>query len=137
MPKPARIDHANRLSMIFDAAKDRPLTVLKSEIAMLQKREKLTASNSLLFVPKEVYENEVADFKGPVWARGMLVTAVTGMSLVHGITELKAAYGYSIYDENSLSRLRKDLVSGNACSFGKTIIVVEQLSPPRLSLQSC
>ncbi len=137
VPKPASIGNANRLGVSFDAATDRPLTVLKSEIAMLQMREKLTASNSLLFVPKEVFDNDVADFKGPVWARGMLVTAVTGMPLVHGITELKAAYGYSIYDKNALSRSRNDLLSGNACSFGKTIIVVEQLSPPNLSLRSC
>lgn len=137
VPKPASIGNANRLGVSFDAATDRPLTVLKSEIAMLQMREKLTASNSLLFVPKEVFDNEVAVFKGPVWARGMLVTAVTGMSLVHGLNELKTAYGYGVYDENALWRSRNDLASGNACSFGKTIIVVEQLSPPKLSELPC
>ena len=137
VPKPARIDHANRWSMDFDAVTDRPLTALRSEIAMLQKREKLTASNSLLFVPKEVFDNEVTDFKGPDWARGMLVTAVTGMPLVYGVKELKAAYGYSVYDENALRRSRSELASGNACIFGKTIIVVEQLRPPKLSMQTC
>jgi hypothetical protein len=137
VPAPPRIDNANRLSIGFDAIADRPLTALKSEIAMLQKREKLTASNSLLFVPKEVFEKEVAYFKGPDWARGMLVTAVTGMPLVHGVKQLKAAYGYSVYDENALWRSRSELASGNACIFGKAIIVVEQLSSPKLSVQTC
>ena len=137
VPKPARVDQANRLSMSFDAVTDRPLVKLKSEIAMLQKHEKLTASNSLLFVPKEVFDGEVANFNGSAWARGMLITAVTGMPLVHGIKELKSSYGYGVYGENALWRARSDLASGNACSFGKAIIVVEQLSPPKLSTKPC
>jgi hypothetical protein len=68
---------------------------------------------------------------------GLLITAVTGMPLIHGLEELKFSYGYNDYDKNALWLEREKLDSGNACSFGKAIIVVEKLSPSKLTLHRC
>jgi len=110
---------------------------LKTEIASLMNQAGLSKPDVLVFVPKEVYGSAFHRFKGKPWAYGFIVTSVTGLPLVHGLGTHRLGYGLADYDENAYWRPRNELASGNACSFGKTIIVVEQLSPPQLSLHPC
>jgi hypothetical protein len=129
---------SNRFTVDNSRFKAGPINHLKSDIVDLMSLHSLRRSEVLLFVPKEVYEVEVGRlFKGIPWAQGMLMTAVTGLPLVHGLQLHRAGYGFADYSENAYWRPRNELATGNACSFGKTIIVVEQLSPPKLSLHPC
>jgi hypothetical protein len=132
-----KIYAANRLTLDLEKFPSRPLFFLRSEIDLLLKSNGLNRSNVLVFVPKEIYLKDFPRFAGRQWANGLLLTAVTGLPLAHGAMDIRAGYGFSDYDENALWRPRNELATGNACSFGKTIIVVEQLSPPKLSLHPC
>ena len=71
------------------------------------------------------------------WARGMLVYAVTGVPLVHGLESLRRTYGYADYDESALwvSKDRFDITS--ACQFEKNIIIVESFAEPNFTVVSC
>lgn len=131
------IDLSNRLTVSFETVPKRCLLALETELALRMKQAGLSKPDVLVFVPKEVYGSAFHRLKGNPLAYGFIVTSVTGLPLVHGLMEHRSGYGHADYDENALWRPRNELATGNACSFGKTIIVVEQLSPPQLSLHPC
>lgn len=93
--------------------------------------EQLTARNSLLFIPKEIFQTSIAAYGGPSWARGMLVYALTGVPLIHGIEDNSIrAFGQSSYDETALQR---DTVSGETCALGKQVIEITSWDPARFT----
>lgn len=115
----------------------RPLNAFNESLKSFMSENSLRAKDSLIFMPKEIFETDMDSFKGAKWARGMLVYAVTGVPLVHGLESLRRTYGYADYDESALwvSKDRFDITS--ACQFEKNIIIVESFAEPNFTVVSC
>ena len=117
---------------------DRPLLELKESLESLLKNKGLEKNQVFLYIPKEIFKNNFHQFEGWKWARGMLVYAVTGIPLVHGLHSLRDDYGHKDYDSNALWVTRKDFDADKACSVGKKdIIIVNELSPPKFTFIEC
>lgn len=116
----------------------RPLTRFKDELSQFMAETGREAAQTLLFIPKEVFVTDFAQFNGHSWARGMLAYAVTGVPLLHGLETLDKKYGYADYDESALWVERAGFDASAACTtFGKDVIIVESFEKPDFSLFEC
>jgi hypothetical protein len=95
----------------------------------------LSPRNTLLFVPEEIYDSSVAELGGPAWARGMLIYAITGVPLLHGIDDDSIRnFGQSSYAEDALQRRLNDVSAAYACGFGKQVVVVRSWDDKRFGV---
>ncbi len=99
--------------------------------------EGISRRRTVLFVPLEAFaELEILE-AGPGWAHGLLITAVTGFPLVHGVpVESSPFYGFQTYRDLGDDVFQRELMSVTSeslCEYGRTVIVVESIS--RLSLR--
>lgn len=92
-------------------------------------------SSAFLFVPSEVFAGIAVTTPGNVeWSTGMLISATTGMVLLHGIPPEapSSTYGFASYTdagEEARWKSAKDVTWSDLCSFGKPVLVVRQMTP--------
>ncbi|MEV9616331.1 hypothetical protein [Aliarcobacter butzleri] len=116
---------------------NRPLVNLKLNLYEFMYINNLKKKNTLLYIPKEIFENDFNQFKGLEWARGMMVYAITGVPLIHGIHSLRDTYGYAGYDVTS-TWVNRDLFNiAEACKFNKNIVILENYINLKFSLIKC
>lgn len=132
-----RIYNSNRFTVEFDSIEPRPLSELRDMINSLISQSSLKKESLLLFVPEEIFVDELDFVVGKEWAAGMVVYAVTGVPLIHGLNSLGYFYGLRQYDGHAVWRSRDQFDFQMACSFGKDIIIVESMNPVDLSLHRC
>ena len=99
----------------------------------------LQAKSSLLFISKNIFENEIAkNFSGISWTRGQLIYAVVGVPLYKGLENLDhKQYGLDVYTPDALMQYRDDFRVVDACRFNKDIIIVEDFVRGKFSLTKC
>ena len=117
---------------------ERPLKSTRDEIKRLLESEGIKQNDILLFIPKEVYEEEFSQFgKSLDWAYGLLAYATLGVPLVHGIKEITHSYGYVYLPEQTGWLSISEIDKSNMCSFKKKILILEKMKPLTLSLYKC
>lgn len=82
----------------------------------------LSKTNTLLFIPKDVYEKELTE---KTWARGMLVYAVTGVPILNGIGDERSGYGFSKYSKNNL--YTNEIDKSILCINNKNVILINSI----------
>ena len=116
----------------------RQLNSFKQELSLFMILHNLHAKNSLLFISKNIFENEISKFEGPSWARSYLIYAVTGIPLYKGLETVESQnYGIKDYTSEALIQYRNDFKIANACKFNKDIIIVENFTKKEFSLKKC
>lgn len=101
----------------------------------------LVKKNVALFIPKEIFDESLKKFGGSNWDQGLLIYAVTGIQLIHGVGDIPYGYGFSIYSkQSSASRVEVnmfDLV--NSCKIADIthIILVYRLEPLKIEIATC
>jgi hypothetical protein len=100
------------------------------------KEEGLNKSNSYLFVSNEILGGDVSRVGGNFgWANGLLIYAVTGVPLLHGIRDPSVtAFGQSSYDSEAMTISETQINGAALCSYEKKVIVVKTLWPTKFSL---
>ena len=116
----------------------RELYSFRDELMNYMKSNELNKNNTLLYVPKDIYINELSQFKGR-GRTGFLVYALTGVPLLYGVSYLALNYGYADYTQNSLWLYKKDFVRDKACMLSneKNIIMVQSVLNKKFLLIKC
>ncbi|MEY8716371.1 hypothetical protein [Francisella philomiragia] len=106
----------------------------------------LTKRNSVLYIPKEIYNTELEMYikKYPYpgnknWT-GMLIYAINGVPLLYGANSKPSdGYGYIDYGKSAQWVFQNDFDTISACNIadGKTIIVVDSYINKKLDLIRC
>jgi len=127
------------LKKYLDKKEYRPLKVFRDELYVFMKLQQITKSQVSLYIPKEIFEQMSSRFEGSTWTNGMLVYAITGVPLVHGIKELRKDYGYAEYNEDSLWIEKNKFNPEKACDSISSdyIIITENLFEPKFDLYRC
>ena len=129
---------ANRNFINFEKY-PRPLKSFKAKLNEFMILHNLQAKSSLLFISKNIFENEIAkNFSGISWTRGQLIYAVVGIPLYKGLENLDhKQYGLDVYTPDALMQYRDDFRVVDACRFNKDIIIVEDFVRGKFSLIKC
>jgi len=94
---------------------------------------------ALLFVPSEAFAELAAFETGPDWAHGMLITAVTGFPLLHGVPSgVAPTYGFHSYlgiGDEVFQKPLNSVSSSSLCESDRAVVVVESLLGPSLRLE--
>lgn len=117
---------------------NRELYSFREELKKYMKKNKLTKKNTLLYLPKEIYRNELSKFKGR-GRRGFLVYSITGVPLIYGVSSLANDYGHADYDKSSLWLSIKDFTKQKACQVNsdKNIVIVNSVLEKNFSMIKC
>jgi len=117
----------------------RPLKIFRDELYVFIKLQQITKSQVSLYIPKEIFEQMSSKFEGYTWANGMLIYAITGVPLVHGIKELRKDYAYSEYKKDNLWMERSRFKAKKVCESitSKYIIITDSLFDPKFDLYKC
>jgi hypothetical protein len=117
---------------------ERPLNSFKKKLTEFMISHNLHVENSLLFIPKNIFESEVSKFGGTSWARGHLIYAVTGVPLYKGLETVdRRSYGIKDYTSEALTQKRDNFKIINACKLNKDIIIVEDFVEKKFSFKKC
>lgn len=85
--------------------------------------EGLHKNDVLLFLTKEDFGVlESYSERGPSWEYGLLVTAVTGLSLIYGALP-SDTHGFRDYDSQSLRKPARDATFEDLCKFNRPVII--------------
>lgn len=117
-------------------AYDRPMKEFNKSLHNFMESNNLDSYNSLLFMPKEMIQGDIAELGGN-WGRGMFVYSVTGVPMIHGIDAIRTNYGHGNYGEDALQISREEFDSVVACELGKHIIIAEDFETRKFSLTRC
>ena len=96
-------------------------------------------SQVALFIPASIYRDDIAKYGGPPWASGLLMYAVLGVPLVHGVVNIKSGYGFANYAGSALREESDDFSLSDTCAQVEVreILVVAGFSPPVIQRQQC
>lgn len=95
----------------------------------------VTRKNSVFFIPRELLENIPPLHDEPKWAGGMLIYAITGVPLIHGILDPTYPYfGQSAYGEEAKSLATSESSLPELCTINKTVIELKSWSPVSFEL---
>lgn len=100
----------------------------------------ITKSDVSMYIPKSVFQSQIAPLGGPDWAGGLMVYAVTGIPLVNGVKDKNRTYGLSRYDKESYRVERGDFsVSEDFCLKNnvKYILIVNDLNKQDYDVVRC
>jgi hypothetical protein len=97
------------------------LKLFRIKLFEYMKKENLTKQNTLLYIPKRVYKNEITEKE---WAKGMLVYAVLGVPLIHGLELIKPEYGFANYTKDALRKDILEIDKNQMCKNKKTILII-------------
>lgn len=118
----------------------RPVSDFKLGLQTFMQSNSLRPNNTLLFVPMEVWEEElkVQHGAGRRWpSLGTFLYAVTGVPMVHGVQKMQRTYGFSDYSTDALWRDRASFDEGLACQMNKNIVQTVSFNPPLFDLTRC
>ncbi len=110
------------------------LATFRTDLRSFMQSNGLTAKNSLVFIPTEIWLSEASRLSSgntlkKSWVNPILVYAVTGVPLLNGVVERTESYGFSSYDDTDLSIPQSEFAQSDACRFNKTVIEVTSWSP--------
>lgn len=90
-------------------------------------KEGIQKSSALLFLSKEGWEEIEASYEvSRPWATGLLLKAVTGMTLVHSLSpDRPVTYGFADYTADGLRISEERILDSTLCRFGKPVLVIE------------
>lgn len=93
----------------------------------------MSPSNTYLVIPSRVFDTEVSRWTSAPWADGLAVYALTGVPLLHGITEpSQVDFGQSLYDVKARALPRPLERITSLCVQGKNVLVVNSVVPPSI-----
>jgi hypothetical protein len=103
------------------------------------RQRSVSPEQSALFIPRSVYEGEMTRLRGMPWANGMLMYALLGVPLVHGVPDGARGYGFAGYQADAGRLEAGDFSLARACqaSGAREIWLVNQLRPPRAEPMDC
>lgn len=125
----------------IDDPKGHQLETLSEELDRTLADISSSRSSAFLFVPSEVFAGIAVTTPGNrEWSTGMLVSATTGMVLLHGIPPEapSSTYGFASYNDagdEARWKSAKDVTLSDLCSFGKPVLVVRQMTPVIIEAQ--
>jgi len=143
LEKPDKINFAKLLIHPFENYLpkniDRPMWVFRIDLYKFLSIHKIPKHEASLYIPKKIFEEDIAKFKGPSWGRGMLIYAVTGVPLVNGIKKLQKNYGYADYTQDSLWINKEKFQPEKACALipSKYIIITNNFFNPNFDFYQC
>lgn len=99
----------------------------------------LNATNSVLYIPREIFENDLSFVTSQKWSTGLFMYALTGIPLLYGNKTLHKGYGYQNYSEKSLWVFQTDFNNTRACRFltNKNIVVLKNFNPATFETIEC
>jgi hypothetical protein len=99
----------------------------------------ISGDESALFLPRELFEQELVALKGHIWAHGILAYALWGVPLVHGAPAKSVGYGLANYATTGklISHEQFDVRLACQISKAKVIWVADRLSPPQIQAREC
>ncbi len=118
----------------------RPLYTFRGSINNILVQNNISKRQALLFVPKEIYEKNISKFGGQLWARGMLMYAVTGVPLLYAINNNEQkAYTQQDYDKNHLWKKSNEFSFDKVCQDNslKTIIQLLDFKNLKFNIYKC
>jgi len=133
-----------------ERVQSRPVTDferLRNETDSLLSQHQLTRADVFLFIPSEVFEQLETSRLFPGRSErdwrddytGLLMTAVTGLSLVHGVREgTTEAYGFGTYldsGEDVFRRRIHEMPPRELCAFGRAVLVLRDFDTLELSIE--
>ena len=127
------------LSQLFVS---RPLYDLRRNLDEQLLKKSIAKKNVALFIPKSIFNDSRKKFGGADWDQGLLIYAITGIQLIHGVGDNLVSYGFPTY-ANAPDALR---INGDAFSIEKSctsmadvthIAIINQLSPPQIDIIQC
>lgn len=116
--------------------KNRPLLSFRCDLNDFLRKHNIYKNNVVLFLPKEIMENDLAKMNGDIPSIGMLIYSITGTPLIYGIKESIRGYGHSSYPKNKFWKSEKNFKSKDIFkSISKDYIVkVDNLSTGTFTL---
>jgi hypothetical protein len=120
-----------------------PLTAFGDSLQQHRMERGVSARESALFLPQEVFDDELAprlaahgDLR---FAHGFLAYALWGVPLVNGAPEVSSRLGLATYAKTGkiIRRDKFDLQAACAVSGAKVIWEVDRLSPPQIHAREC
>lgn len=115
---------ADRNFIEFDSY-ERPLKRFRESLHNFVEANDLRVTDTLLLVPREVYEESLSRFGGEEKYRGLLLYAVTGIPLFRGVYTLEPIYGFSDYDETATLLPTEAITSMSFEGIGRNVILVK------------
>ena len=118
---------------------NRSLSSFRKELNIFMADNGISKQQAVLYISKEIFTKDITKFKGPSWARGMLIYAITGVPLVNGISKLRKDYGYIEYAQDSLWIHKRQFQPDKACALvsSKYIIITNDFFEPSFDLYQC
>jgi hypothetical protein len=119
-----------------------PLTTFGSSLQQHMLERGVSARESALFLPQEVFDNELAPhlaYEDTRFANGLLTYALWGVPLVNGAPEVSSRYGLATYAKTGkiIRHDQFDLQAACAVSGAKVIWEADRLSPPQIHGREC
>ena len=105
-----------------------------SELHTFLAQHDLTTTNTLLFVPRTVWENQLTYLNIPDWARGFVMYSATEVPLINGAKELHLGYGFRNYPADSLWTATLELDPTAGCMDGKTVVEASDFTDPQFEI---
>lgn len=121
----------------------RPLYELRQNLYEQLSKNHIAKKNVALFIPRSILEDFPNKFLGDTWDQGLLIYAVTGIQLVHGVEKNTfLGYGFAKYvnDPDAYRVNKEELSIDKNCKSIENlsyIAVLDQLSPPQISMVPC
>lgn len=109
---------------------------LTEELDSLDREWGMPPGEALLFLSSEDFDWLTAEYTlNDEWATGLLITAVTGKSLLFGVKDHTAPnYGFPFYDASALRRSAEEITEAELCEFGRPVIVATDIRVPRFDV---
>lgn len=126
----------------FPLDSERSWITFREDLRSFLADHNLKKHEALLFIPAEMFkQNHYGNPASwnPPWARGMLIYAITGIPLVHGIGCMDNGFGFYSYDNNALWRSENNFDAAASCNVDKVkgVIVVQDFDFSEFELYRC
>ena len=117
----------------------RPLKNFRNQLYILMKQNAMTKQNTLLYIPKEIFNTQLNGFLGSSWSKGLLIYAVAGVPLIYAIEKEKKTYGFGIYSKSSFYKEKKNFNVKKSCTkYGiKNIIMINDFNDLDFIVYTC
>jgi len=110
----------------------------KKRLNTFMQKNNLTSKNSLLFIPKEVFENNIKNSLGKQKNyQGLHIYASTGVPLINSVNNAQLTYGFARYSRSSFRMSLDSFVKTDYCNFNKNIIVTLNYRKNKFKLIKC
>ncbi|HIP12046.1 MAG TPA: hypothetical protein EYG73_04910 [Arcobacter sp.] len=119
---------------------ERPIYNFREKINQILINNKVSKKEALLFIPKEIYKQDISKFGGEAWANGMLLYAITGVPLLYAINNNKQkAYTQQDYNRSHLWKKSDEFSVEEVCkeNSSKTIIQLLDFKNLKFNIYKC